>query len=417
MKVLWFHLMPYTELPDDFRDNHHSVWVDIDSRLFDPRRAHRMYNDFLDELEFAAEAGFDGVCVNEHHNNGYGLMPSPNLIGSALARATEDAAILILGNSLGLYNPPLRVAEEMAMIDCISGGRIIAGFPIGTPMDTCFAYGQNPSTLRQRYLEAHDVIMRAWRDEDVFSFNGRFNQLRYVNIWPRPVQKPHPPVWIPGGGANETLRWCVDNDYVFCALSYFGYDAAQGVLGAYRREIDAGGKEQNPFRSGYLQFVGVGETRAEAERIYREPAEYFYARCLHLFPGFTDAPGYRTESTIRRQLQAPRPGGGVAALGATGAPALEDIVERGYLVLGEPDEVAERLREIARDLNVGNLMTLLQFGNMDRDTANHNTRLFAERVLPQIADLFEDEWEHRWWPNPMPQAQRTAPQAVRAVAV
>ena len=417
MKVLWFHLMPYTELPDDFRDNHHSVWVDIDSRLFDPRRAHRMYNDFLDELEFAAEAGFDGVCVNEHHNNGYGLMPSPNLIGSALARATEDAAILILGNSLGLYNPPLRVAEEMAMIDCISGGRMIAGFPIGTPMDTCFAYGQNPSTLRQRYLEAHDVIMRAWRDEDVFSFNGRFNQLRYVNIWPRPVQKPHPPVWIPGGGANETLRWCVDNDYVFCALSYFGYDAAQGVLGAYKREIDAGGKEQNPFRSGYLQFVGVGETRAEAERIYREPAEYFYARCLHLFSGFTDAPGYRTESTIRRQLQALRPGGGVAALGATGTPTLEDIVERGYLVLGEPDEVAERLREIARGLNVGNLMTLLQFGNMDRDTANHNTRLFAERVLPQIADLFEDEWEHHWWPSPMPQAQRTAPQAVRAVAV
>ena len=417
MKVLWFHLMPYTELPDDFRDNHHSVWVDIDSRLFDPRRAHRMYNDFLDELEFAAEAGFDGVCVNEHHNNGYGLMPSPNLIGSALARATEDAAILILGNSLGLYNPPLRVAEEMAMIDCISGGRMIAGFPIGTPMDTCFAYGQNPSTLRQRYLEAHDVIMRAWRDEDVFSFNGRFNQLRYVNIWPRPVQKPHPPVWIPGGGANETLRWCVDNDYVFCALSYFGYDAAQGVLGAYKREIDAGGKEQNPFRSGYLQFVGVGETRAEAERIYREPAEYFYARCLHLFSGFTDAPGYRTESTIRRQLQAPRPGGGVAALGATGTPTLEDIVERGYLVLGEPDEVAERLREIARGLNVGNLMTLLQFGNMDRNTANHNTRLFAERVLPQIADLFEDEWEHHWWPSPMPQAQRTAPQAVRAVAV
>ena len=359
MKVLWFHLMPYTELPDDFRDNHHSVWVDIDSTLFDPQRAHRMYNDFFDELEFAADVGFDGVCVNEHHNNGYGLMPSPNLVGSALARATTDAAILILGNSLALYNPPLRVAEEMAMIDCISGGRMIAGFPIGTPMDTCFAYGQNPSTLRQRYLEAHDVIMRAWREEDVFSFNGRFNQLRYVNIWPRPVQKPHPPVWIPGGGANETLRWCVDNDYVFCALSYFGYDAAQGVLGAYKREIDAGGKEQNPFRSGYLQFVGVAETHAEAERIYREPAEYFYARCLHLYPGFTDAPGYRTESTIRRQIAAARPGGGVAALGTMGAPKLEDIVERGYLVLGEPDEVADRLREIAKDLNVGNLMTLL----------------------------------------------------------
>ena len=412
MKFLWFHLMPYTELPDDFRENNHSVWVDIDAKLFDPERAHHMYNDFIDELEYAAEAGFDGVCVNEHHSNGYGLMPSPNLIGSALARGTSDAAILILGNSLGLYNPPLRVAEEMAMVDCLSGGRMIAGFPIGTPMDTCFAYGQNPSMLRQRYLEAHDLIMRAWQEEDVFSFDGRFNQLRYVNIWPRPIQKPHPPIWIPGGGANETLSWCAENDYVFCALSYFGYDSAKGVLDAYKRAIDEAGKDHNPFRSGYLQFVGVAESKAEAERIYREPAEYFYARCLHLYPGFTDAPGYRTESTIRRQLEAAGPGGGVGALGVMGAPKLKDIVDRGYLVLGDPDEVAARLREIAKDLNVGNLMTLLQFGNMDKDTANYNTRLFAERVMPQIADLFEDEWEHQWWPAPMAREARVVPQAI-----
>ena len=80
MKLMWFHLMPYTELPDDFNKKHPSVWVDIHSSLFDPRRAHHMYNDFMDELEYAAECGFDAVCVNEHHSNGYGLMPSPNLI-------------------------------------------------------------------------------------------------------------------------------------------------------------------------------------------------------------------------------------------------------------------------------------------------------------------------------------------------
>src|SRR5207237_6600016 len=67
MKLMTFHLMPYTELPEDFRDKHPSVWVDIHSSLFDPRRAHLMYNDFMDELEFAAECGFDAVCVNEHH--------------------------------------------------------------------------------------------------------------------------------------------------------------------------------------------------------------------------------------------------------------------------------------------------------------------------------------------------------------
>src|SRR5208337_1167729 len=134
MKILWFHLMPYTDLPDDFKKKHPSVWVDIDSRLFDPAKAHRMYNDFMDELEFAAESGFDGVCVNEHHQNGYGLMPSPNLIAASLARRTAHAAIVVMGNSLALYNPPIRVAEEFAMLDCISGGRLVAGFPVGTPM-------------------------------------------------------------------------------------------------------------------------------------------------------------------------------------------------------------------------------------------------------------------------------------------
>ncbi|HYB11936.1 MAG TPA: LLM class flavin-dependent oxidoreductase, partial [Myxococcota bacterium] len=161
MKILWFHLMPYTDLPDDFKQKHPSVWVDIDSRLFDPTKAHRMYNDFMDELEFAAEAGFDGVCVNEHHQNGYGLMPSPNLIAAALARRTSHAAIVVMGNSLALYNPPLRVAEEFAMLDCISGGRLVAGFPVGTPMDTCYAYGMNPSQLRERYHEAHDLILKS----------------------------------------------------------------------------------------------------------------------------------------------------------------------------------------------------------------------------------------------------------------
>jgi hypothetical protein len=123
MKLMWFHLMPYTELPDDFREKNPSVWVDIHSSLFDPKRAHLMYNDFMDELEYAAECGFDAVCVNEHHSNGYGLMPSPNLIASSLARRTTNTALCVMGNSLALYNPPTRVAEEFAMIDCISGGR------------------------------------------------------------------------------------------------------------------------------------------------------------------------------------------------------------------------------------------------------------------------------------------------------
>jgi len=400
MKLMWFHLMPYTELPDDFRDKHPSVWVDIHSSLFDPRRAHHMYNDFMDELEFAAECGFDAVCVNEHHSNGYGLMPSPNLIASALARRTTDTALCVMGNSLALYNPPTRVAEEFAMIDVISGGRLIAGFPVGTPMDTCFAFGQNPSTLRDRYYEAHDLVLRAWTETDTFAFNGRFNQQRYVNIWPRPVQKPHPPIWIPGGGSIETWRWCAEMDHVYAYLSYFGYQAGQVTMDGFWAEMDRLGKDRNPYRAGFLQFVGVAESREEAYRLYREPAEYFYGRCLHVDARFAGAPGYTSEATQRAGVV-----GQVAQVARmrrfdTLAREMDAIVEKGYVIIGSPDEVAAQLKEVATNLNVGHLMLLCQFGNMGKDLAKYNTKLFAERVMPQVADTFS-EWEDRWWPQPM----------------
>ena len=407
MKLMWFHLMPYTELPDDFRDKHPSVWVDIHSSLFDPRRAHHMYNDFMDELEFAAECGFDAVCVNEHHSNGYGLMPSPNLIASALARRTTDTALCVMGNSLALYNPPTRVAEEFAMIDVISGGRLIAGFPVGTPMDTCFAYGQNPSTLRERYYEAHDLVLRAWTEPDTFAWNGRFNQQRYVNIWPRPVQKPHPPIWIPGGGSVETWRWCAEMDHVYAYLSYFGYLAGQATMDGFWKEMDRLGKDRNPYRAGFLQFVGVAESRDEAYRLYREPAEYFYGRCLHVDPRFANAPGYTSEATQRAGVV-----GQVAQVARmrrfdTLAREMDAIVEKGYVIIGSPDEVAAQLKEVAANLNVGHLMLLMQFGNMGKDLAKYNTKLFADRVMPQLTDLFA-EWEDRWWPQPMNREARAS---------
>ena len=421
MKNLWFHLMPYKELPDNFRDQHKSVWVDIDPGLLDPSRAHVMYNEFMDELEYAAEVGFDGICCNEHHANGYGLMPSPNLIAATLARRTEDAALCVMGNSLALYNPPIRVAEEFAMLDCISGGRLIAGFPVGSPMDTAYAYGQNPSKLRERYYEAHDLIMKAWTAEETFAFNGRFNQQRYVNVWPRPVQKPHPPVWIPGGGSIETWRWCAELDYVYCYLSYFGYKLGLRTMRGFWEEMDQLGKDRNPYRAGFLQFVGVAETHEEALRLYKEPAEYFYGRCLHVSPSFVQPPGYTTEATIRAQVQSQVAAAAMKGRSkktkrggfSGGATTWEEILEAGYVIVGTPDEVAERLREVCTTLNVGNLMLLLQFGNMSHELTKYNTQLYAERVLPQISGLFS-EWENRWWPQPMAGADRRSPRQVAA---
>src|ERR671930_350938 len=131
-------------------------------------------------------------------------MPSRIIMAASLARRTRDVAIIVLGNSIALYNPPLRVAEEFAMLDCVSGGPRRAGFPLGARQDTTLAYGVNPATLRERYYEAERLIVEAWTNPDVFAFDGAYTQLRYVNIWPRPLQQPHPPIWIPGGGSIET---------------------------------------------------------------------------------------------------------------------------------------------------------------------------------------------------------------------
>src|SRR5690606_14104711 len=219
--------MPWPYLPDDFREKHRSVWVDIDSRLFDTAKSHEVDNSYMDMLEYAGTLGFDGIGVNEHHQNGYGIMPSPNIIAAGLARRTSDVALIVLGNSIALYNPPVRVAEEFAMLDVLSGGRLIAGMPLGTAMDTNYAYGQTPVTLREKYHEAHDLIVRAWTEPEPFAFNGKYTQLRYVNVWPRPLQKPHPPMWIPGSASPETGEWIAEHDYLYAHLSLSGHESSK----------------------------------------------------------------------------------------------------------------------------------------------------------------------------------------------
>ena len=328
----WFHLMPYQDLPADFSTRYGSVWVDPpSSSLYDPAAGHRMYHEYLDELEHAAEVGFDGICVNEHHQNAYGLMPSPNLMASALARSTSNAALCVLGNSIALYNPPIRVAEEMAMLDVLSGGRLIAGFPVGTSMDTNFCYGQTPASLRDKYTEAHDLIIRAWTEPDPFVFNGKYTQLRYVNIWPRPLQQPRPPVWIPGAGSVETWEWSIANDYLYCYLSFSGNRRGEQVVKGYWDTVARMGVDENPYRAGFLQICAVAETDAEAQKLYSPHVDYFYDKCLHIGPGYAEAPGYRSVRSVQAGLA--KSFGSVADARGN---SWSQFLDQGYVVAGSP---------------------------------------------------------------------------------
>lgn len=398
VKFCWFNLMPWPDLPDDFRETQRSVWVDIPSSLFDPERANHVYNEYIDQLEYADAVGFDGVGVNEHHQNAYGLMPSPNIIAATLARRTSEAAICVIGNSIALYNPPIRVAEEFAMLDVISGGRLVAGFPVGTPMDTNFCYGQIPALTRDKYYEAHELIKRAWSEDEPFAFDGKYNQLRYVNCWPKPIQKPHPPIYIPGGGSIETWDFCVENDYNYSYLSFGGYVAGKILLEGFWERVAAAGKDESPGRASFAQIICVAETDEEAEELYAEHLLYFFNRCLHVYPGFSDPPGYRTINTIKAgkldQLRA-------EAQQQFATLTWKDLIERGMVIAGSPDTVRERCEHMIRELRLGTVFCLMHMGNMTAEKTRYSTKLFAERVMPHLQKLWpETDDDNRWWIEP-----------------
>ena len=269
-------------------------------------------------------------------------------------------------------------------------------------MDTNFAYGEVPATLRDKYREGHDLIIQAWTRPEPFSFNGKYTQLRYVNIWPRPLQKPHPPVWIPGGGSIETWDWVLDHDYCYCYLSYFGFIRGSKVLQGFWQRCDARGIERNPYRSGFLQLVAVAETDAAAERDYYTHADYFYNKCLHVFEGFADAPGYRTQETLRSGF-APQVGDRPSRMRSQ--LSWKDLLDQGYVIGGSPATVRERLEYAIKELHTGHLMVLCQFGSMPPELARQNTELFAKEVAPHVRPLY-NEWEDRWWPQSLLQ---TAP--------
>jgi alkanesulfonate monooxygenase SsuD/methylene tetrahydromethanopterin reductase-like flavin-dependent oxidoreductase (luciferase family) len=360
----------------------------------------------MDQLEFAESVGFDGIGVNEHHQNAYGLMPSPNLIATALARRTSTAAICVIGNSIALYNPPIRVAEEFAMLDCISGGRLIAGFPVGTPMDTNFAYGQIPAITRDKYLENHNLIRKAWEAEEPFSFDGKYNQLRWVNCWPRPIQQPHPPIYIPGGGSIETWDFCLDHDYNYSYLSFHGYVGAKAMMDGFWQRVEARGKDGSPYRAAFAQGIFVADSDSEAERLYSEHVLYFYNRCLHVWPGFADPPGYRTIKTIKAgalsQLTA-------AAQKSYSELTWKDLIEGGYIIAGSPATVRDRMLDLARTLRVGHVFCIFQIGNQPDWKTRFSTELFATKVMPELRDLWpEYSSDNRWWIQPLPNPARPA---------
>ena len=265
MQCFLFHLMPYANLDLDYDKKYKASWVVYPNSNFDPEIGRYLYNTYLDELELGEELGFDGLCINEHHQNAYGLMPSPIVPAAALARRTSKSKIAVLGNAFGIREHPLTLAEEHAMIDCITGGRLISGMVRGIGAEY-YSMGANPAFSHERFHEAHDLVIRAWTDEGPFAHEGKHYQFEYVNVWPRPYQKPHPPIWCPSQGSLETIEWSSHPDRKYTYLqTYSPFEAVKKFLQMYRDVArDTYGYEAADSQVGWAAPIYVGETDEKA---------------------------------------------------------------------------------------------------------------------------------------------------------
>jgi len=314
-----------------------------------------------------------------------------------LARATDglDCAIVQMGASLPATQPPIRIAEEYAMLDCISGGRLVAGMPLGTPMDINMCYGVTPMEQRERYREAHDLILKAWTQREPFAWNGKYTQLGIVNLWPRCIQQPHPPVWIPGSGSTSTLYYAAQHNHCYCFLSYFGYQAALRSVEKYWSVVQETGRDLNPYRLGFLQLVTVAETDEQAEKDYAKHVEYFYHKGLHVPPEWMGVPGHQDYQSLSNAMRNPMIANAFTSLKEK---RFKDFQKDRYVICGSPATVRDQLKDLVGKLKVGNLMVLLHIGSMPHELTLKNIDLFFREVAPAIRPTWDDKWENQWWP-------------------
>lgn len=410
MKVCAIIQTPYRELPSDFEKRYASAVTPPFWELATPETMRQHYLWTIDELTAAARAGFDGIAMTEHSQNSYDVMPNPNLIMSPLALQTQgmDVALIVLGTSIGKTYQPLRIAEEYALLDCLSGGRLIAGLPLGLAYDACMNYGVPPIELRARYREAHDLILKAWSSQQPFPWNGKYWKLPSVNIWPRPIQRPQPIVWVPGSGTPGTINRVLDNNEGYAHLSWFGPKiGAKAVMDRFWGIVAQRGLPPNPLRVGFLQNVVVSESESQAEKDYAQHVEYFFHKCIGAIPPLWNVPpGYVDYFGLEHFFKDPSE---VAESFRWGEMGYRELVDKRIVIGGGPATVREQLKEMVTDLRIGNLLLMVQIGSMPHELALKNIELLSREVLPALRGLWEDEWEHEWWPIPLQAARAVQP--------
>jgi alkanesulfonate monooxygenase SsuD/methylene tetrahydromethanopterin reductase-like flavin-dependent oxidoreductase (luciferase family) len=366
MKVYAFDLLPWPHLDEP------SYYPDPNA-LFDPVRAQRVYAEHLDQMALYEEYGFDAIGINEHHAKPYGLMPSPNLVAAALTQRTRRIKIAILGNLPALHANPLRLAEEIAMLDCMSGGRIISGFVRGVPQEY-LALSGSLSDARDRLKEAWDLVVKAWTTHEPFDWRGKYFSYDRVSIWPRPLQQPHPPIVLPAD-SDEGLEIAASRQ-VPTGAAYRSLTRVKAIFDRYRTFAARHGWTPTPEHFHLLRHVYVAETNAQARAEAEPHLDYFWRKLLSY---------HRGSMKLLGQDAKPRPAVVQLPEEIHFHEFDFDLTQKhGMTFVGDPEYVVHEIRAQMGELGAGVLMGLFQFGSMPDTLARKNIKLFAERVLPQL---------------------------------
>ncbi len=387
MDAWFFTEMAYTKAWDPRREG---LRVDYANANFDPEEGARLLNRHLDEWMLADELGLN-IATNEHHSTATCMAVSPSIVLGILARQTKKARLLALGHAIANRPDPVRVAEETAFVDVLSRGRVEVGMVRGSPPEVA-ATNSNPTRMHDRFWEAHDLILKAWTTRDgPFNWEGTHFSHRQVNIWPRPYQEPHPPVWI-SGTSLDAAKVIAQRGYVFA--TFFGGYRARAWLDAYREEyLRVWNRPAADDRLGCMALVAVGDTDEEGFR--RGDMLRGYLRTApQVARQFANPPGFLPPALNARimrqaaggglfsQFQVTLPDGRTVKL--ADAP-VEDLIEAGIMFAGNPDSVARQISKLQDQLGgFGHLVMMGQAGEIDHRNTAASMTLFAREVMPRF---------------------------------
>ncbi len=333
-----------------------------------PDVAARSMDVTLDQFRLADQFGFDWVTVAEHHYSSFSMTPNPMIFAGALSQVVKRAKIAVLGPTLPILNP-VRVAEEFAMLDTMTGGRIIAGMMRGTPNEYV-TYNINPSESRARFAEAIEIIRRAWTEPQPFGWQGRYYQYRTISVWPRPVQQPHPPIYM-SGSSPEAGEFAARNR-IGLGFAFTTIPAAAKAAAYYREQAHEAGWTPTPddiiYRVGF--HVAENDEEAFADMSMTGPRVSLTTANAAINAAVAETSYYgRDESQVTR----------------TATRQLRDRIEIGQILVGGPETVVKQIKNIREQIGAGILDCPLaaQLG----DKTLRSIELFGTEVLPRIREL------------------------------